>query len=299
MRLIRRSDQTLRLFVLGDLREPSRLDVEERLVTDPDFFEALGMTEDDLTEEYVEGTLSAGDTERFERNYLTTRHRRQDLVFFRQLKAYAVARRGTGRLADRLRIHHLIRFHPLWSSVAAGVFILLVGGNLALLVGNYRLQGQFDHVRVEQGREGELRLQLQRQVAALTSQADTLQARLESQQGTGSLPTFGLTAGRLRGAGSSPAGLSISSNAQHVRLQLQLPGDDSSPYRAVLYDEGGDVIWSQSKLKAESISGRSAVVVLVPSAVLSAGEYQLKLSAAAARGDLEVAATYSFKVNLP
>ena len=50
MRLIRRSDQTLRLYVLGELRETSRLDVEERLVTDPNFFEALGMTEDDLTE---------------------------------------------------------------------------------------------------------------------------------------------------------------------------------------------------------------------------------------------------------
>jgi hypothetical protein len=82
-------------------------------------------------------------------------------------------------------------------------------------------------------------------------------------------------------------------------LELQLPGNDSSPYRAVLYDEAGDVIWSQAKLKAESISGRSAVVVLVPSAVLSSGEYELKLSAATARRDLEVVATYSFRVNLP
>jgi hypothetical protein len=82
-------------------------------------------------------------------------------------------------------------------------------------------------------------------------------------------------------------------------LELHLDGDDSSPYRAVLYDEAGDVIWSQAKLKAESISGRSAVVVLVPSAVLSSGEYELKLSAATARRDLEVVATYSFRVNLP
>ena len=298
MRLIRRSDQTLRLYVLGELREPSRLDVEERLVTDPDFFEALGMTEDDLTEEYVEGTLSAADTECFERHYLTTHERRQDLAFFRQLKSYAVEQRPTVRLADRLRLNDLFRFHPLWSSVAAGVFILLVGGNLALLLGNYRLQGQFDHVRAEHQREGELRLQLQWQVAALTAQGNTLQGRLESQQGTGSLPTFGLTSGRLRGPGSG-ARLSISSNAQHVRLELQLPGNDSSPYRAVLYDEAGDVIWSQAKLKAESISGRSAVVVLVPSAVLSSGEYELKLSAATARRDLEVVATYSFRVNLP
>jgi hypothetical protein len=299
MRLIRRSDQTLRLYVLGELRELSRLEVEERLVTDPDFFEALGMTEDDLTEEYVEGTLSAADTERFERQYLTTHERRQDLAFFRQLKSYAAAQRPTVRLADRLRINDLIRFHPLWSSVAAAVFILLVGGNLALLVGNYRLQGQFDHVRAEHQREEELRLQLQRQVAALTAQGNTLQGRFESQQVTGSLPTFGLTSGRLRGPGSTLATLSISSNAQQVRLELQLPGNDSSPYRAVLYDEGGDVIWSQAKLKAESNSGRSTVVALVPSAVLSPGEYELKLSAATARRDLEVVATYSFRVNLP
>ena len=285
-------------MVRHEVREsPDRAD--ERILDDVvGIHDRSGMTEDDLTEEYVEGTLSAADTECFERHYLTTHERRQDLAFFRQLKSYAVEQRPTVRLADRLRLNDLFRFHPLWSSVAAGVFILLVGGNLALLLGNYRLQGQFDHVRAEHQREGELRLQLQRQVAALTAQGNTLQGRLESQQGTGSLPTFGLTSGRLRGPGSG-ARLSISSNAQHVRLELQLPGNDSSPYRAVLYDEAGDVIWSQAKLKAESISGRSAVVVLVPSAVLSSGEYELKLSAATARRDLEVVATYSFRVNLP
>jgi hypothetical protein len=295
MRLIRRSDQVLRQYVLGELQEPPRLEIEERLVTDPDFFESLGVTEEELIEEYLEGTLSAADAERFERHYLTNAARRRDVAFVRLLKSYAAGRRTPGAVTDRPRILDLIRFYPVWASAAAAIVVLLIGGNLWLIAGNYRLQGQFDQVRVQQKNEEQLRQQLQQQIAGLTSQANTLQTRFEFQGAGVPPPTFGLTPGRLRSAVSQVQLVTFPAGAQHVRLQLQLPGDDSSPYRAVLLDESGDnELWFQSRLTAETISGQATVVVLVPTQVLSPGGHQLRLSAAAARGSL---ATYWFSVN--
>jgi hypothetical protein len=303
VRLIRSSDHTLRQYVLGELREPPRLEIEERLITDPDVFEALGVAEEELAEEYLEGTLSAADRLRFERHYLVNRDRHRHVDFVRRLKSYATAaaRRGPAEVAsDWQRIGDLIRFHPRWAIAAAAVLVLLMGGNLWFVGWNYRLQGQLDQVRAQQGRDEQSRRQQQGQLAELTARADTLQKRLETQQAApGQLATFWLTAGRLRGPGSSLVPISIPAGAAHIRLQLQLPGDDASPYRAVLVGSAGDDLWSQSKLKAEATGGPAIVTVFLPTQVLAPGDYQLKLSGTAAHGALEVIATYSFRVNVP
>jgi hypothetical protein len=293
MRLIRRSDQVLRQYVLGKVQDPPRLDIEERLVTDPEFFESLGATEEELAEEYLEGTLPPADREHFERHYLTSHDRRRSLGFVRLLKAYAAARRTAGAIVDRPRLVDLIRLHPAWASAAAAVVVLLIGGNLWLVRGNYRLQEQFDRVSTKPASEEQRRQQLERQMEGLTSQANTLQNRFDSQVPGGGPRTFGLTPGRLRAAVPQVQRVTVAPGAQHVRLELRLPGNDSSPYLATLVDdEKGETLWSQARLNAEIVSTQAMVVVLVPAAVLSSGGYQLKLTGAAARGRLEVIPYY-------
>jgi hypothetical protein len=303
VRLIRSSDHTLRQYVLGELREHPRLEIEERLITDPDVFDALGVAEEELADEYLDGTLSAADKLRFEQHYLINRDRQRRVNFVRRLKSYAMAaaRRAPAEGAgDWQRIGDLVRFHPRWAIAAAAVLILLMGGNLWFVGWNYRLQGQLDQVRAQQGREEQSRQQLQGQLPGLTDQANTLQRMLDAQQGGAvQLPTFGLTPGRLRGPGSSLVRVVVPAGAAHIRLQLQLPGDDASLYRAVLSVDAGAYIWFQSKLNAESNGGRDIVTVLLPAQVLAPGDYQLKLSGTAAQGALEVIATYSFRVNVP
>jgi hypothetical protein len=301
MRLIRSTDHTLRQYVLGELRERPRLEIEERLITDPDVFEALGVAEAELSEEYLEGTMSAADKQRFERHYLVDQDRHRHLDFVRLLKSHATSapRRTHARASsDWQRMGDLVRFHPAWASTAAAVLILLIGGNMWFVMWNYKVQGQFDQVRAQQGREEQLRQQLQGQVSGLTAQANTLQTRLESQQGApGQSPTFWLTGGQLRGSASSLTSIAVPAGAQLVRLQLQLPGDDASPYRAALSDAAGDDIWFQSRLKAESTGGLPTVSVLLPAQLLSRGDYQVKLSGTSGRG--EAVATYTFRVTTP
>ena len=81
-------DLLLKRFLLGELPEGERGEVEERLFSDPEYFRLFRAAEEELTDEYVYGDLEAGERERFERYFLTTPERRESLRVARALKQY-------------------------------------------------------------------------------------------------------------------------------------------------------------------------------------------------------------------
>ena len=91
MRVKQHREATLKRYLLGELDEEPRLEVEERLVMDPEFFELLGPSEDELTEEYLEGVLSPAERMAFERHFLINEDRRWQVGFVRLLKDRASA----------------------------------------------------------------------------------------------------------------------------------------------------------------------------------------------------------------
>jgi hypothetical protein len=287
MRLIRNIDTTLRDFVLGRLDEQPRLEIEERLVTDPEVFAALGAAEQELAEAYLEGTLSAAEKKGFERHYMIDPRHHTHVDVIRLLKVHAVrsARTTAPAVSDWRRLAELFRLHPAWTAAAASVVLLLIGGNLTFMLWNYRLQDQSDQVREH--------------VAGLTSLVASLQTRLESQQAVpGQTPPFVLTAGQLRSIGPT-ARIEVPPGARVVRLQLQLQGERASSYKAVLADADGIDLWFQAKLAATSIDGRDAVMILLPAELLPRGDYQVKLNGISAGGDPMLVATYTFRVTTP
>jgi len=296
MRLIRSIDTTLRQFVLGELGERPRLELEERLITDPAAFESLGIVEEELAEAYVEKSLTPSETERFEREYLVDADRRRHVQFIRLLRASASkARRGADEPSGR-RMADFVRIYPAWAGAAAAVLLLLAGGNLWFGMSMIRLHTEAVQVRADRGRDSALLQRLESELAGLRSQAKQLQNRIDSlQDGSGQMPTFALTAGLLRSAGNFtrvtvPRGVSV------VRLQLQLLERQPAPYRAGLSDDAGNEIWSQARLTAQTVSDQPTIVVLVPAELLTPGDYQLRLSRSASRRDLDAFATYVFRV---
>jgi hypothetical protein len=93
MRLTPDFEQTLRRYVLGELEERLRLELEELLLTDTDAFEALGVIEDELIEKYMEGSGTAEDRRAFEQSFLDSPERQRRLDFARALRARA-SRKG-------------------------------------------------------------------------------------------------------------------------------------------------------------------------------------------------------------
>src|SRR5215212_4187754 len=92
-------DLLLKRFLLGELPEGERGEVEERLFSDPEYFRQFRAAEDELTDEYLYGDLDADERESFERHFLTTPERRESLRVAMALKQY-VERNAVAPVAE-------------------------------------------------------------------------------------------------------------------------------------------------------------------------------------------------------
>lgn len=88
------NERLIRDFFLGELPETERERVQERLFTDPEFFEELLIIEDELTDAYALNLFSDHEQEKFERHYLTAPPQYQKLEFARALDRYVTGTQG-------------------------------------------------------------------------------------------------------------------------------------------------------------------------------------------------------------
>jgi hypothetical protein len=114
--LTREMERTLKRYVLGELEPEPRLELEKLLITDPDAFEALGVIEDELIEEYLDRTGSQTETRSFERSFLSSPQGMRRLAFARSLRARASPTRAAVRSE---------RWRPAWLGLAAALLMSL------------------------------------------------------------------------------------------------------------------------------------------------------------------------------
>jgi hypothetical protein len=319
MRLTPDIERTLRRYVLGDLEEGLRSELEELLITDPDAFEALGVVEDELIEEYLEKTGSQAERRSFEQHFLSGPQGMRRLRFVRALKNRASTpslrlQAETRPAAGRLVWPGGWRRHSV--GLAAALAVSLMGN--VWLAWHYR-DDQQEPSPVPPATEARSTVPTVPAVPAVSTipsfspaaatpsplgtpapfGAPPARNSLERLHGAAaSVATFALSAGLLRGEGSLPR-VSVPAAALVVRLRLELPEDDYSRYRAAVMDVDGDEIWVASKLRAEQGPGHPSVLVLLPATLLTRGDYQVRLSGVGERGEPEVVGTYAFRVSTP
>lgn len=73
----------LRQYLLGQLAENLREEIETGLLADEDLFEELLIAEDELVDDYLGGTLSRDENTAFEQHFLATPERTEKLKFAR------------------------------------------------------------------------------------------------------------------------------------------------------------------------------------------------------------------------
>src|SRR5437773_5424980 len=73
------SDAVLKQYLLGEISDEERDQIERRYLANKDFFDQLLAVEDDLVDEYVRGELSVSEREQFERKLLATPGQREKL----------------------------------------------------------------------------------------------------------------------------------------------------------------------------------------------------------------------------
>lgn len=78
-------EDLIRRYLLGQLAEDEREHVEEKMMADNEFFNAVLLAEDEMIEEYVQGELSESDREGFEASFLSTPEGRQQVAYAKAL----------------------------------------------------------------------------------------------------------------------------------------------------------------------------------------------------------------------
>jgi hypothetical protein len=296
MTLNQRLEATLRQYVLGDLEEPQRLEVEKRLVTEPETFDALGVIEQELTEEYLDAMLSSVERTQFEHHYLTTPDRRRNLEFIRQLQKHATSVPATPLHRDPIgslaRIGEFFRLQPAWAVSAVG---LMISGAAALWLVGGRLTSDVPTETVRPAAPVVAPRPATAPDAGRTPDPALIPPPTAPAASSNPEPaTFSLTPGLLRDQGSLRR-VDVPAGARAVRLRLELQTSAEQLYRAALLDAQGGEVWAQAELPAEP----SAVTVVVPARVLTRGDYQITLSRTASGGQQEPLATYNFRVRTP
>ncbi|HEX8495390.1 MAG TPA: hypothetical protein VF658_21435 [Pyrinomonadaceae bacterium] len=87
-------EEMLRHYLLGGLSEVARQQVDERLFADNDYFQHLLLVEEELVDDYVSGSLSEDEEEKFDQYFLTNPERVEAVAFARSMGSYIEKRRG-------------------------------------------------------------------------------------------------------------------------------------------------------------------------------------------------------------
>ena len=308
------SDISMKKYLLGELAESEQQELEQRLMTSNEYFEELLVAEDELVDEYLHGTLSGHEQEKFDNHFLCTPERREKLRFSRSLQHYVSAHAKRSRTAwawppffSFLRASYATRG---WSMATALLLVLLGGSWLSVRV--QLLQRALEQAREQQGSgQQELQQQVaqlrglndqlaterhnqQKQSAALEQELSALKSS-KTQQPLSPMVAFALIPGRMRGMGGMN-NVVIRPGENWIQLQLDLDMGGYKRYRAVLQNSEGEEIWSQSAPKGLVPGVNEAVVLALPTGLLSRGDYLLKLSGIDTQGKLEDITTYQFTV---
>jgi hypothetical protein len=255
--------RNIREYLLGKISQDGLSPLEERLLSDNDFYQELSIVEEELIDDYLNGTFSESERESFEKHFLITAERQRKLRFARALKKYVndenpglVRPSGNTVQVVRQERKRFLGFgNPLLSYALAAAAVVVVAVAVWLVLTNNR---------------------------ATSNSGD-------------SLLTAVLTPGQVRESGQSNR-ITVSSGTKTVRLQLILAGKDYERYRAALSGDDGSEIWKADELGITNDNGRLMVQADVPGAVLHAGDYKIKVSGKRQDSGIEDVAEYRFRI---
>ncbi len=317
MNLDTSEEKKLVSYLLGDLPEEERDQLEVRFFADPEYREAIKAVEDDLIDEYVRGELTLAEQTRFVEVFGSSPQRAREIAFARALAnvtplqpepkqpkagasiaawwASLLASLSSPKLAFQVAL--LVATAAL---VVASLWLFNEAGRLRSEVAALRNESQSQQQREQTAqevaarerensealasqlrREEEQRQEIAERAEQLQRERDRL-ANSRQQRDPGSLSTgvatFVLSPGMVRNESNEPSRLRVPQHTRRVSLRLDIEiGDEYSRYRAELRTVGGTLVWSSDQLKLQRTGTGQSVVLNLPAASLSSGEYEITL----------------------
>jgi hypothetical protein len=304
-------DLRMRQFLLDELGEDEREELEQLVLTEDGARDKLLMAEDDLIEEYLEGSLRGKERERFLRQFLSIPHQRNKLRIAKSLRRFARDESNIETVPIKPRVRneaeidtvpimprvvreaeidtlpiiplpkvptqsHAWSFHSLlvYAPFVAVIVVAIAVG--AIWYAKYR-----DSIERENQRQA-----VERELVQLN--APEGQNLPTEQVSTLTVPPF------------SPRSViaSSSSSFKGPILELRLlPGTQQAErYNAVLNKVGSTDKFLVPNLKLHDQDGDKAVHLRIPTRLLTPGVYAVQLNGLATDGSIKNSSEYSFEI---
>ena len=320
------NEDILTRFLLGQVSDEERSQIEQRFLGDGDYYQQLLIVEDELRCAYANGSLAPADREQFEKRFMQFPDEKPRVELARAMigeLSRAAVESAPELLVSKERQSRWTKFASLFSlklpaigyATAAIVVFLLVAGVWLLRERSHlrtqvaelearqtarereiERQSDEDRARVEQ-LNGEL--DEERKSRALLEQ-ELAQQREQPATGANIQPAIFsllLTPGRVRSGGETKK-LVIEKEPAQVRLLLDTGGEGTyKSYQAAILNADGAQVWNRGGLRASEARGTKFVIVNIPARLLAEDDYQINLKGLTETGDLERIGEYYFTVN--
>jgi len=268
------TDTNIREYLLGRLDSDVELveSIDEKILTDPEFSISVDVIEDEIIEEYLEGSLSVEDTRAVERHFLRPPERQRKLktarLFSRHLETESrkakterpVPARGLFKAFQIGRA--LLSFRTCAEFAAAVVLVASI-----LILSNQR--HELDTAIKETGRQ----LTQEREHSAALNQQ--LQSALKSLQPAIAMLNL-VRPGLQRGAQELPE-VKMNSGTKTLHIEVAVSSGAPGKCRVQLL-HAGKMVWSLDGVNTTAVPGGTILKLDVPADVLSPGTSELEVT---------------------
>jgi hypothetical protein len=318
------NEKLLTRYLLGNLPEEQRLQIEGEFLSDDQRYERLLALENELFYDYAQNKLSPGDREQFEKRFLSSeRNRKRAMIasaLARKMSDAAPIEMTENDIADReprhfwqsLKLFFGARSAAMKVSMAA---LAIVSVALTWLVigvvglrnefSQFRAQRAVQEVRLQQQAQQErvradgLNLKLEREMdenATLRQELGKTQAQSRRQaQRDSSVVSLVLAPSVVRDQGPGMKKLYLPHGARLLKLRLKLKGEvEYKSYQVMLLTAEGAERWSQDILHAQRTGSGRTIELSLPAGILAEGDYELRLKGHASDGTLEETGDYYY-----
>ena len=271
------SDELLKKYLLGELREEQRATLEERYFNDSEIYDRLLVAEDELIDSYVRGALSNSQRDHFENYFLRSADRRDRVEFARSLTAFVSEGSPVGATALPSTSSSigpatsgLRRLKPRLVMSAAAILLLLLSG-IAFFLETKKLREDIRRAEADREELERQREDLERRLETERARGNEIAAELDNARSQGNAnrsssqpnaQTFLLFV--LRPSGSRGPGalqtLEIGSGLEWVSLELQFKGREYERYDAILKTATGSEVRSITALTVRSAGSTKTAV---------------------------------------
>jgi hypothetical protein len=244
----------LKGYLLHNLPDEEMREIELRLLEDADFVPAIADAEAELIEDYIDGTLTAVERELFQKNFLISSRRKEDVKFLRLLKnEIANIEKTEDKTLNSLNdgFSRFFNFSKL-QFATAGVAVLISIVFLGWWLASYSIQS---------GSHREIALLNQKDLSDLSTFDNA--------------PTLSLTYNVFRGNDSARV-LTGNSSEEPVLLRLALPSNFSSPIQLKLFRNSKQIL-ALDEVRQYQNQGGAEVRLLFPPQFLEKGELKIEL----------------------